>query len=423
MSFLKKLFGPKDPIDEMRQSHAQQNWAGVLRAAKQLDRENIDQQTSQEITVWENEAGDALAALNIDEGLWAHKSGNLLRAREDFQLAIEQAKSPELSKRAKRALADLEKGKEPVEVEKNDDTPAVHASCNTCTPAATPHEEAGLDLDEEARMELLLATMSKELAERYISSCPEFRKAWLAAQDDNEKLALNLLKEVPEAERNSLYLFERGALQARGGQLKKARQDLQAALTLEPDLFQAFDALVEVLVAINKVDDLEKLLKQSIADDRFVGYGWARLAELKAHRGQFEPALAAGLKAIEEGMNDQGLFVLCAQLLERAERLPEAEALLKRLPGGGCGGGVNPMLAEYWLRRGQNLNKALESFKGALRQERDNPRWLLRIAQVYVAKGWHKEATGQVEQLMQQGNLPEQFKAEVRVLADQLQKK
>ncbi len=92
-----------------------------------------------------------------------------------------------------------------------------------------------------------------------------------------------------------------------------------------------------------------------------------------------------------------------------------------RMPAGGCGGGAHPMLAEFWLRRGQNLNKALESFKGALRQERDNPRWLLRIAQVYLAKGWRKEASEQIERLMRQKDLPEQIRVEIKSAADQLQ--
>ena len=80
------------------------------------------------------------------------------------------------------------------------------------------------------------------------------------------------------------------------------------------------------------------------------------------------------------------------------------------------------MLAEFWLRRGQNLDQALESFKGAMRQELDNPRWLLRVSQVYLAKGWHKEAAEQVERLMQQRDMPEQIRAEVKSVADQLQK-
>lgn len=423
MSFLKKMFGKKDPVAEIRLCHARQDWAGVLISAKGLDSAQLEDEIAAEMHNCLDEAGDALAAINIEEGLWAHKSGNLLRAREDFQLALEQARSEDLRNRAQQALSALEKGEVPVAEHTTTENASAHADCNSCSPVATADQDAGMDLDEETRMELLLATMPPDLAERYMSAGVEFRKAWLAAQDGDEKSALELLAAVPEAERNSLFLFERGSLLARSGQAKKARQDLQAALTAEPDLFNAFDALVELLVAERRIEQLEKTLKQSIAEARFAGYCWARLAELHAQRGALEPALAAGLKALEEGVADPGLFVLCAQLLERAERFDEAEALLMRLPSGGCGGGVHPMLAEFWLRRGKNIDKALESFKGAMRQEKDNPRWLLRIAQAYLAKGWRKEAAGQVERLMQQADLPEQLREELKATADQLQQK
>ena len=424
MSFFKNMFGKKDPIDEMRQSQTQKDWAGLLSAAKRVDRSDLDEEILSEINAWEKEAGDALASINLEEGVWAQKSGNLLRAREDYQLAIEQARSDELRERIEQALADLDRGVLPQEASTDDDGPAMHAGCSSsCTTATGPTvDPQEMDLDEEARLELLLATLTPELAERYLTAGPEFRQAWLTAQDGDEAQALTLLNQVPEAERNSLFLFERGALMARSGQQKKAYQDLQAALTIEPDLFPAFDTLIDVLIATGRIDELEKSLKQNLASKRFVGYCWARLAELHAQRRELELALAAGLKAVDEGMADPGLLSLCAQLLEQAERFDEAESLLMRLPGGGCGGGAHPLLAEFWLRRSQNLDQALESFKGAMRQERDNPRWLLRIAQVYLAKGWRKEAAEQVERLMRQGDLPEQIRSEVKTVADQLQK-
>ena len=423
MSFFKNMFGKKDPIDAMRQLQAQKDWAGLLSAAKRVDRSDLDEEILAEIDAWEKQAGDALASINLEEGVWAQKSGNLLRAREDYQLAIEQARSDELRVRIEQALADLDRGVLPQEETTDDDGPAMHAGCSSsCTTATGPTvDPQEMDLDEEARLELLLATLPPELAERYLAAGPEFRQAWLTAQDGDEAQALTLLNQVPEAERNALFLFERGALMARSEQHKKAYQDLQAALTIEPELFPAFDTLIDVLIATGRIDELEKSLKQNLASERFVGYCWARLAELHAQRREMELALAAGLKAVEEGITDPGLLSLCAQLLEQAERFDEAEALLMRLPGGGCGGGVHPLLAEFWLRRDQNLDQALESFKGAMRQERDNPRWLLRIAQVYLAKGWRKEAAEQVERLMRQGDLPEQIRSEVKTVADQLQ--
>lgn len=423
MSFLKKMFGKKDPVEEARQLHARQEWAGVLSATGRISREELDSALLAEVTTWENDAGDALARINIEEGLWAQKSHNLLRAREDFQLAMTQARTSELKKRAEQALAALDQGILPVEIIDDNAGSVPHTSCSSCAPSAAPVAVAQeTDLDEEGRLELLLATMAPEMAKRYMDAGLEFRQAWLAAQDGDDPLAMKLIEKVPAAERNALFLFERGALMARSGQHQKARQDLQAALTAEPDMFQAFEALIDVLAASGRTDDLEKTLKQSLTQKRFVGYCWARLAELHAHRGASEPALAAGMKALEEGMKDQGLILLCAQLLELAGRFDEAEALLMRMPAGGCGGGAHPMLAEFWLRRGRNLDKALESFKGAMRQEAGNPRWLLRVAQVYQAKGWRKDAIEQVERLMQQSNLPEQIRSELKIMADQLQK-
>jgi len=423
MSFFKKMFGQKDSVEEMRQLYARQDWAGVLSVSKRLDHSELDGPTLTEISSWQNQAGDALATINLEEGAWAEQSGNLLRAREDYQLAAEQARSAPLRQRAEQALIALDRGERPQQHAVADDGPAIHAGCSSsCSShtgsAVTTHE---MGLDEETRLELLLATMAPEQAERYLSAGPALRKAWLAVQDGEEEQALALLQEVPEVERNALYLFERGALMARSGQHEMACQDLQGALTAEPELFPAFDVLVDVLMAMGHIDQLEETLKLNIAAGRFVGYCWARLAELHAQRREPEPALAAGLKALNEGFNDQGLILLCAQLLERAERFDDAEALLRRMPAGGCGGGIHPMLAEFWLRHGQNLDRALESFKGALRQERDNPRWLLRIAQVYQARGWRKEASEQIERLMQQGGLPEQLRTEVKAMADLLQ--
>jgi tetratricopeptide (TPR) repeat protein len=426
MSFLKKMFSKKDPVEEMRQLFTRQDWAGVLSAAKRIDRVEVEDALLAEVGKWEERAGDALAKINLEEGTWAQKSGNLLRAREDYQLAIGQAHSVELRKSAEDALIALDRGELPKEdVSEDNDGPAIHAGCNSsCSSDTGPEiDPQEMDLDEEARLELLLATMPADLAERYMTAGMEFRQAWLAVQDGEDKRAMGLLTKVPEAERNALFLFERGALMIRAGQLKKAHQDLQAALTVEPDLFPAFDALVDVLVATGRIDELESALKLNLTVERFVGYSWARLAELHAQRRELEPALAAGLKALDEGIVDAGLISLCAQLLEQAERFDEAEALLMRMPSGGCGGGAHPLLAEFWLRRGKNFDQALESFKGAMRQERDNPRWLLRISQVYLAKGWRKEASEQVQRLMSQGDLPEEIRAEVKGVAEQLQQK
>ena len=422
MHFLKKFFAQKNLVEEIRLLYDRKEWSAVVAQAKDLDLDTLDKSVVAELEGLINTARDALAKANLQEGLWAHQSGNLLRAREDFLLALEQAVSVSLQEQIKRSLDTLENGDDPQPHPLPAENPVAAASaCNGCSPQESPRTETEEHLDEATRMDLLLATMPADLAERYQSCSPEFRKAWLAAQDGDDLLAQRLLSQIPPSEHNALFFFERGALLVRSGNLNPAFEDLQAALTEDPDLFPAFDALSDALASSGKVEQFETLLKQNISAGRFSGYCWARLAELHAQRKELELALTAGLKAIDEGITDTGLIVLCGQILERENRLDEAEALMQLLPaGGGCSGGVHPLLAEYWLRQEKNLNAALESFKGALRQDRENPRWRLRIAQVYLAKGWHKEASEHIESLMKTGGMTDHMREEVQAVADQL---
>lgn len=415
VSFLKKMFAPKDPVTTLKTLYERQDWAGLLAAAKRLDRDGLQPDTLQEIDAMLVTAGDRLALLNLEEGEWALRSGEPLRARDHFQLACDHARSPELQERAAQALA----APAPKAAPAADDL-AAGAACSSCGPTGSPLQEeaptSAEGLDEDGRLELLLATLPAEVADRYRQAGPGFRKAWLAVQDGDDEGAAGLLDQVAEAERDVLFFTERGMLSARQGEVGAARDDLRRALAADPRFFPAFEALVGIEAPAVQRD----LLKQALAEERFTGFCWARLAELHAADQEWEPALAAGLAALDAGQQEPGILVLCARLLEREGRPEQAEELLCRLPAGGCGGGVHPLLAEFWLRQDKQLDRALESFKGALRQERDNPRWLLRIAQVYLAKGWRKDAAAQLERVIGRADLPKELQSEVEATAQQL---
>lgn len=417
MSLFKSLFGKSDPVAELGKLHARQEWAALLAAAKRLERTGLPAEVQAQVTTWEAEAGDRLAQLNLEEGEGALRSGNRLKARDHLQLAVDQARTAELRERAAQLLAGLDGGVavRPVEA-------GAAAACGSgCGPACAPAttvENDEYELDAAGRLELLLATLPNELSGRYAAAGAEFLQGWLAAQEGDDARALALFAEVPADQQEALFRAERGVVLARNGQTAAAEADLRAALTSVPELFHPFDALVTLLAVARRHDELEELLRQAVAEGRFAGYCWARLAQVEAGRGNIAAALAAGDQALAEGELDSAMVLMCAELHEREGRLAEAEALFARLPSGGCGGGAHPLLAEFWLRHGKNLDRALESFKGAMRHELDNPRWLLRIAQVYIAKGWNRDAAGPIESLLTRGGLPEELASEVRAAAE-----
>lgn len=419
MSLFKSLFGKHDPVTDLEKLYARREWAALLLAARRLERGGLPAETADRVTAWETEAGDRLAELNLDEGEGALRSGNLLKAREHLHLAAVQACSGALRERAGALLVGLE-GSRPAAAKADAAAAAgCDSGCGTsCDPAGAPAGED--DLDDAERLELLLATLPFELAGRYAAAGDTFLKAWLASQGGDDAQALLLFETVPAAQRNALFHAERGVVLARCGNAAAAEPDLRSALSALPELFHPFDALVTLLAKTRRHVELEQLLHQAIQEERFAGYCWARLAQLEAGRGNVAAAVAACDQALAEGEIDPATIALCARLHEQAGDQAAAEALLTRLPSGGCGGGAHPMLAEFWLRHGKNLDRALESFKGALRHELENPRWLLRIAQVYIAKGWKKEARGPIESLLARGELPEGLAGEVRAAAEAL---
>ena len=417
MSLFKSLFGKSDPVAELGKQHTRGEWAALLAAAKRVERAELSPEVSAQVAAWEAEAGDRLAELNLDEGEGALRLGNLLKAREHLELAVRQARRVELRAQAEQRLANLAGGSQASPKEVSETAAGCGSGCgSTC--AADPADEDAGELDATGRLELLLATLPSELVGHYTGAGAAFLQAWLAAQEGEDAHALALFEQVPAMQRGPLFHAERGVVLARNRQPAMAEADLRAALEALPELFHPFDALVTLLAVTRRHSELEELLRQTLAEGRFAGYCWARLAQLEAGRGNVAAALEAGAKALKEGEIDPATVVMCAELLEREGRHAEAEALFARLPSAGCGGGAHPLLAEFWLRHGKNLDRALESFKGALRHELDNPRWLLRIAQVYIAKGWKKDATGPIESLLQRDGLSDKLAAEVKAAAE-----
>lgn len=128
--------------------------------------------------------------------------------------------------------------------------------------------------------------------------------------------------------------------------------------------------------------------------------------------------LEYGDVALIAGEAGPDVLQMMASVLESRGDFQRAESMLSKLPSGGCGGGAHPALAEFWLRRKSNLDLSLEAFKNASRQESDNPRWLLRIAQTYLAKGWRRDGLKLLNQLSSVEDIAPELGNEVKSSLD-----
>lgn len=414
MSFWRKLFGGGRSLEQMRQALAQKRWADAVNIGTDLEQAGIAPDEQAELSELLVVAGDGLASLNLSEGEACLRTGNLARANEHLNLAAGQARSVELRQRVAAAVASLTGNHVSLPMTAVADChTACSSSCGVAGTETSVAIAADTGFDAQTRLELLLGSYPEEWAERYTRLHGPFREAFLLAHDGKGDEALAAFEAVGEAERDDLFYFERGALLARNGEADLACCDLEKALAINPTHFLAFETLVLLELSVNKEGSAETRLQRMLALNMAPAFCHAKLARILARRGEKQAALEHGQQAMAAGDASVETLLLTATLMEQNGQQDAAERLLLRLPAGSCAGVPALPLAEFWLRYGKNLDKALEAFKAALRSEPDNPRWLMRVAQVYLARGWKKEAIALLEKVLASSGLEHGLRSEI----------
>ena len=410
MGLLSRFFAPKDPLEHLRRLARDERWADLLRQGDEPE-EGLSPEARTEWLSLVTEAGDRLAELNLAEGVACLQIGDLERALEHFQLAAELGRSPALCATAQKRLAELS-----APAVANSSTKTHASSCcgsGCATTASSSVEEAAMP-DPETCLELVLANYPPDLADRYRRTGPAFRLAFLAAHDGRDGEALAGFDALAAEERDDLFFFERGALQARMGNVAAGRRDLEQAVVINPAHPLAYETLVRLDFLENRPQEAEARLQRMLAANLTPAFCHGCLARLRAAEGNLEAALGHGEKALGEGPADMEVLLLTANLYERAGRFVEAEGLLKRLPSSGCGGAPHVLLAEFWLRRGQFLKTALESFRAEVSRAPANPRWPLRLAQACADLGRFEDGRPWLERLPPVAELAPELREEAR---------
>jgi tetratricopeptide (TPR) repeat protein len=423
MSFFKRIFGQSDPLAALRKAVGQKRWADALAMGEALDRTALDTDAAGELDQLLESAGDGLAELNLVEGEGCLRGGDRERAAEHFTLAAAQVRSHPLARRIIQAQEAMSTVENPGFVPSASGAPGCVSKCfDSGRPVSADKDDSDdPHLDESTRLELVLSSYPSDMATACIESSEAFRKAFLLAHEGRDEEAAEIFKTIPQNERNDLYHFEFGALLARLGELSRACRELETALTLNPGHTLILETLIALETAGGKEDVARKRLESILEEGGDPAFCHGGLAALFARLGHAEKALQHGSKAIAAGNADPRILLLTASLKEKSGRLGEAEAILQRIPGGGgCSGGVAIPLAEFWLRQNKNLDKALETFKGALRQGTDQSRWAMRIAQTYVAKGWKKEGIKLLNNALADPDLDPELQKEGSVLLNAL---
>lgn len=406
MSWLKRLTGGGATLAErLEKLHAKGDWAAMLSlaAGQALD------ETSQELV---DEAGDRLAAINLEQAEACLRAGDRMRAAEHLELAAGQARSRQFQDKHAELTAAMQPAAN------GHPESATVQNCSSCSTALSDSplstEPDTANLPEEMAWELLLETMPAPLAERYACQPPGFRRAVLASRQGDFATAATLLRQEPGED--DLQDYERALVCLRQGDFASGTPLLEGLLQRHPEHDQALQLAIDLTLQGHWPHDLRPLLQQQIDSGQHVGVCQAALARLAMGQGDEDGFLQHGLLALTAGGADLELVVGLAGLLERRGDLPGAEKLLKLLPAGGCHGGAHPLLGEFWLRQGRHLDQALESFKAASRQDPASRYWPMRIGQTYLSRGWRRDGDRLLRDLLALADLELPLREEIEAI-------
>ncbi len=379
MGLFSKLFGSKTSLEQLQKVVSQRRYADARVMAEELLAQDLEPDTRQTVTSLATLAGDELAKRNLDEGLGFKRNGQLKQAQEYFELAATLVCSDGLRQEIAEAM-NTEPEVQPVATHEQETSKKVDSEDYS----PTGHDDLQLDL--------ILTSYPQDMRQRYLDKSNAFKQAFLFTHAGEDERALTAWQTVTHDEQDDLYYFELGALYGRCGRFAEARTALEQSLVLKGDQSLAIEALVAVLQQLNEFKVAEELLQQLLDKGMNPRFCHAQLTYLYAQQGELELAGEQARLGLTVQNGDPAFLQLAALVFERLTCLDEAELALKRIPSGGCCGGISLPLAEFWLRQKKELAKVLDVFNAACREEPDNPRWQLRAAQTYMARNWRKDA-------------------------------
>ncbi|EAT14792.1 hypothetical protein, partial [Desulfuromonas acetoxidans] len=262
MGLFSRLFSSKSDLPALRKAVSQQRYADALLIVEELQDSELSAEERSEVKTLKAQAGDSLAKVNLDEGLYLLKDQQIERAMEHLQLAQQQAFSEDLKHQAEQALQQVDE-QQPIPV-----AAAAASSCSSCSSCGPTDSDQAAPLSDEdhpdmdAQLELILTSYPEELVSRYQQKCADFQKAFVLGHQGEEIEAMKAFGKLPASEQDDLFDFEVGCIMARLGERGKACDALYSALKQNPNLLLATESMVSILVSLKKYQTATDLIQE-----------------------------------------------------------------------------------------------------------------------------------------------------------------
>ncbi len=346
MAFFKNLFGGKDPrsslqkgirlLSEGRYAEAR----GCLEdAAERLGGD--DGALRGEIAARQEEAGDALAGMNLEEAERCLDDGDVAKAHDHLELARRFAVAKSLRDRTvqlSRRLTAMTAVTDPA------DSTEQEGSCGSCSGGASSPGKSSAEpqpaasdghLSAEERFELMTAALPDDLPLRYRALGGRFAEAYLLSHDGDDEAAARILGSITIPASQDIILYELALIRHRLGEQRECEALLRQALRVNDRNSLCCLALVDLFAGTGRSEEALLLLDAMISGELLPAQALMIRGDLQEQLGMEGEALEGYARLLETSYKKEAATKIIP-ILEKLGRGEEARRIFKQYIKGCC---------------------------------------------------------------------------------------
>ncbi len=278
--------------------------------------------------------GNELARMNLREAAHALHRGDVLKALEHAELALEQADDEVIRGNAEDFQRQL--AAEPPSAEPNTQGHSC-ASCSTPQHLTAATSELSTDfLSLHERFELLIQPMPGNLSERYRQMGERFAYAYIAVHDERLDEGYRIFGELATAQQSDILDYEIALIHFQTGKFEECERHLRSAIGKNPDNALCHLGLVQLMLETGRLTESIPMLEQMIAADHLADQALIMLGDVLLAMGDQDAALERYVGALNIPSVAKTAAQKLVPVLEELGRSADAQAVAKRYLKGCC---------------------------------------------------------------------------------------
>jgi len=278
--------------------------------------------------------GNQLAIMNINEAEHSFHSGNLVKALEHAELALEQAEDEVIRGNAKKFIQSIEF---PISTKEPKMQSHACGSCSGSHHSSEATSEISTDfLSLNDRYELLIQPLPGDLSERYRQMGERFAYGYIAVHDERVEEGYSVFRELSERLKSDILEYEIAIIDFHAHKLADCEKRLKSALLINSSNPLCHLAMVQLMIETGRLLEAINILQHMIDFGYLADQALIMLGDVLLMMNNVDEALGKYIEALEIPSIAKTAAQKAIPVLDGLGRTSDSQVLAKRYLKGCC---------------------------------------------------------------------------------------